>query len=68
MSIFKEEELAIQINAPKEHQFVKILGLAGGNNIHHKHLSDGMTGIVDARYIRKCTKKEVMLAKIKHGL
>lgn len=66
----KKGDIAIQINNPEESQFVKILGIHG-DNIEHLHLNDKKfttSGITSKRVIRKCTKRELMIAKIKYGL
>jgi len=67
----KRGDIAIQINAPEESQFVKILDIRGGD-VEHIHLKGSPSlhnhGVSSKRYIRKCTKRELMIAKIKHGL
>lgn len=67
----KKGDIAIQINVPEEVQFVKILDIRG-ECVEHMHLGGGSSlrapGVSSKRYIRKCTKRELMIAKIKHGL
>ena len=67
----KKGDIAIQINVPEESQFVKILDIRGGD-VEHTHLKGSPSlhdhGVSSKRYIRKCTKRELMIAKIKYGL
>lgn len=67
----KKGDIAIQINNPEETQFVKILAIKG-DIVEHTHLKGSPSlhdhGVSSKRYIRKCTKRELMIAKIKHGL
>lgn len=67
----KKGDIAIQINAPEDSQFVKILDISP-SGVEHIHLKGTPSlhdhGVSSKRYIRKCTKRELMIAKIKHGL
>jgi hypothetical protein len=65
----KKGDIAIQINNPEDSQFVKILSIRG-DMVEHVHLGSRLQngGVARKRVIRKCTKQELMIAKIKHGL
>jgi hypothetical protein len=65
----KKGDIAIQINNPEDSQFVKILNIRG-NSVEHIHLGSKNFngGVTSKKVIRKCTKQELMIAKIKHGL
>jgi len=69
--MLKKGDIAIQVNVPEDSQFVVILGIHGGE-VEHRHLKGSPSlhdhGVSSKRYIRKCTKKELLIAKIRHGL
>jgi hypothetical protein len=64
---FKKGEYAIQINAPMDNCLVKILDTPRDGAVWHEHLNSNRpdTGIVNEKFIRRATKKEILIHAVR---
>jgi len=65
---WKTGSFAIQINAPLDANLVKVISISSNGGVYHNHVGSSKhtsSGVVHEKYLRRPTKKELLLHAVR---